>query len=382
VSEAGSASIRVRVNAARVAQPARRSPWPWHDRSGHFSWLKAVMLGLQVAPAVYLAWAWASNALGPRPVTELIHGAGLMAIRFLLLSLLVSPVHALFNWPRLKQVRRQLGLTALFYALAHITLYSLDQKFVMLQVVSEIALRFYLTIGFVALLGLVALGVTSTDGMVRRLGRRWKPLHRIVYGLALLGVFHFFLQSKADVSEATLMAGVFLWLMGWRLLPAGPDRAPLPILGLGVAAALVTAAAEYAWFGLGTKIAPIRPLLAELDWSYGPHPAGQVLVLGLCVTVAVSLVWARQRERLRDTLVFDIALYAGGAMIVAGIAFTFSLADAWLPDDWSFWQAAAGFVLLAGALGVARWWLPGGRRVMDGVCAACLLAPLAVGLTL
>ena len=338
------------------------------------------MLVVAFLPGLWLAFAWATHSLGARPVTQVIHGTGQWAVRFLLLSLLVSPVRAIFNWHRLTLLRRQIGLTSLAYAVAHLVLYACDENWRLLFVVSEIALRFYLTVGFVALLGLAVLGITSTDGMLRRLGHRWKQIHRLVYGLGVLAIFHFFLQSKAEVGEATLMAGMFLWLMGWRLLPAGPDRAPLPVLGLGVASALVTVGVEYAWFGLATHVAPAKPVLAELDVSYGPHPAGQVLLIGIGLAIAVGLFWAQHRERLRGTLGFDVALYAGGAVIATCLAFAFSLVDDVLPDDWSFWPTAGWFVLGAGVLGVLRWWLPRGRLALDVVCAVCLLAPLVWGL--
>ena len=305
-----------------------------------------------------------------------------MAIRFLLLSLLVSPLRAMLNQPRLPLVRRQLGLTALFYGLAHLTLYAASEKWALLHVVSEIALRFYLTIGFVALLGLAALGVTSTDGMVRRLGRRWRQLHRLAYPIAVLAVFHFFLQSKADVSEATLMAGIFLWSMGWRLLPAGADRAPLPVLGLGVAAAALTLAVEYAWFALGTRIDPLRPLRAELAWSFGPEAGGRVLILGCCMALATTLAWMAQRQRWRDGVAYAVARYAGGAAIVAALCYGFALTDAWLPETWSWWQAALPFMAGAALLGVGRWALPSAGLALDAAWIVCLVVPIGAGLLL
>ncbi len=373
--------VRERVHPRRAA-PAHKlskSRWPWRDRSGRFSPLKAATLAASVLPGLWLAVAWATHMLGARPVTAVIHGTGQWAVRFLLLSLLISPARAIFNGHRLMLLRRQIGLAALAYALAHLVLYACDQNWRLLTVASEIALRFYLTIGFVALLGLVALGVTSTDGWLRRLGHRWKLLHRSVYGLSVLALLHFLLQSKAQVNEATLMAGLFLWLMGWRLMPAGPDRAPLPVLGLGVAAAALTAGLEYAWFALATHVPPLRPVLAEVDVTYGPHPAGQVLLIGVGLAVAVGLFWARQRERLRRTVGFCIALYAGGAVMAACLAFAFSLVDDVLPDDWSFWPTAGWFVAGAAALGAVRWVLPRGRWALDAVCAACLVAPLVWG---
>lgn len=371
------------IRVPRTARPAaKRGFWPWDDKSGRFSWLKASTLVVEIAPALYLASAWAAGSLGPRPVTAVIHGTGLWAIRFLLLSLLVSPVKALFAAPRLTLIRRQLGLAALCYVLAHLTLYALDQKWDLLHVATEILRRFYLTIGFVGLLGLIALSVTSTDGMIRRMGKRWKQLHRLAYLIAVLGMFHFFLQSKADVSQATIMAGIFVWLMGWRMLPAGADRSPLPILGLGIVAAVLTAGFEYAWFALGTNVPPLRPLFAELNWSFGPHPAGQVLILGGCMTMAATLAWMGQRERWRMSAAYDAAFYAGGAAIVSAVAYAFSLTDDWLPDDWTLWQVAGLFVAGAAVLGIARWARPSWRVAMDCVVATCLLAPIVAGLAL
>ena len=371
-------SVRVRVNARRRGPSTR---WPWNDRSGRFSALKTALLALAAAPLCWLAYAWPMHLLGSRPVTEATHVTGLWAIRFLLLSLMVSPARTIFNWHRVMLVRRQLGLTALLFAMIHLVLYARDQDWVMMHVATEILQRFYLTIGFVALVGLSVLGVTSTDTAQRMLGHAWRKLHRIVYGLAVLGLFHYFLQSKAEVSEATLMAGLFLWMMGWRLLPKGPDRAPLPILGLGIAASALTLGVEYLWFALGTNVNPMRVVAGEADIAYGPHPAGQVLIIGLCLTVAATLFWARHRERLRTTLAYAMALYGGGALIVTGVSFCFSLTDDWLPDDWNFWLAAAAFVIAAAVLGVGRWWLPTRQRLLDSAVAAGLLLPILVGLT-
>lgn len=360
----------------------KRGFWPWLDPAGRLSPMKLVLLLLSAAPAVWIAYGWATGQLGARPVTEAIHVTGLWSIRFLLLSLLVSPARAVFDWTRVMVVRRQLGLTALFYVLAHLTLFAREQGWVMTHVASEILQRFYLTIGLVALVGLAVLGVTSTNRVQRQLGRAWKRLHRVVYALTVLALFHYFLQSKADVSEATLMAGLFLWMFGWRLLPAGPDRQLLPILGLGVAAAAVTLVVEYAWFALGTKIDPLRVMRAEADLTFGLHPAGQVLMVGGCVTLAAGLFWASRRETLRQSAWFSMALYASGAVMVAGVLFAFSLTDDWLPDAWDFWTTAGCFVAAAGLLGLGRWGLPAGHRFMDGAIAACLLLPLVLGATL
>ena len=99
-----------------------------------------------------------------------------------------------------------IGVSAACYAGVHLLLYAADQNWRPLAVVTEILVRAYLTIGFVALLGLATLAVTSTDGWVKRLGRNWKRLHKLAYGFAVLALNHFFLQSKADVSQATVAA--------------------------------------------------------------------------------------------------------------------------------------------------------------------------------
>jgi len=176
-------------------------------------------VALLLLPALWLLWRTAQHDLGPRPLTELIHQTGLWAFRFLLLSLAVTPLRQMLRYGRLVLVRRMVGVASAVYAAAHLLLYFANHAFVLEKAIREIATSNYLLIGLAALFGLLVLAATSTDGMVRRLGgRRWQNLHRIVYLLAPLALWHFFLQSKADVGEPTLMAGLLLWLLGYRLL--------------------------------------------------------------------------------------------------------------------------------------------------------------------
>jgi len=274
---------------------------PWTDRSGKFSPLKAVVLAGLCLPALLLALSAFQGTLAPttslgplgaRPITQAIHETGDWAIRFLLLSLAVTPLRRIANWPKLIMVRRMVGLAALFYALAHLVLYSWDLKFDLVQVVVEIVQRFYLTIGFVALLGLVALGSTSTDAAIRRLGRNWGRLHKIVYGIGVLTALHFFMQSKADVYEPTLLAGLFMLLMFYRLAHwRGFDvTSPWVLVGVACLAGLVTAGIEYAWYGLATGIPPGRVLTANLHFSFSVRPAWWVATVGL---VAAAVACAR-----------------------------------------------------------------------------------------
>jgi methionine sulfoxide reductase heme-binding subunit len=261
---------------------AQTLPLPWLDRAGRLSPLKLVTFLGALAPGLYLAGAYALDALGAKPITALLHGTGEWCIRFLLLSLAVTPLRRVANWPKLINLRRMLGLTALAYAIIHLALFVVDQNFVLTKVASEIVLRIYLTIGFVALLGLIALGVTSTDAMIRRMGQSWNRLHRIVYAITALGMLHYFLQSKIDVTDPVFWTGLFLLLMGWRLLQSrGLGARPLPLLGLAVAAGLATALLEAAWYGVKSGVPAALVLGANLDFSDVIRPAWWVLAIGL-----------------------------------------------------------------------------------------------------
>ncbi|HYZ31780.1 MAG TPA: ferric reductase-like transmembrane domain-containing protein, partial [Crenalkalicoccus sp.] len=234
-------------------------------------------------PGAWLAAQWWAGALGPEPLKEAIHEAGLWAVRLTLVALAVTPLRFVAAWPRVLLLRRMLGLAALAYALLHLGLFAADQGFDPWRVAREIALRIYLTIGFVTLAGLGVLGWTSTDGWMRRLGTAWGRLHRLIYLIAALALFHFFLQSKADVSEAVLTAGLFLWLMLWRAQPMAWRGRLWPLPGLAPLAAAATAAVEYAWYALATNLPAERVLAANLDLTFGPRPAVWVGIAGLGV---------------------------------------------------------------------------------------------------
>ena len=266
---------------------------PWRDRRGRFLPLKAAVLAAGFIPGIVLAYWWSRGMLGGRPVTEAIHGTGEWAIRFVLISLAITPAARVLEWPRLLLVRRMVGLTALAYALAHLTLYVVDQNFRLGFVVSEIALRFYLTIGFVALLGLTVLGITSTDGWMQRLGRSWKRLHRMIYGLGAIALLHYFIQSKSNVSEPVFFSGLFVWLLLWRALPVKLQRSLAVQFALTVVATLATAGIEFAWYALATGINPWRVLAASETLRFGLRPAHYVALMGLGVTMLTGLrrVW-------------------------------------------------------------------------------------------
>ncbi|TLY63836.1 MAG: sulfoxide reductase heme-binding subunit YedZ [Gammaproteobacteria bacterium] len=136
-----------------------------------------------------------------------------------MITLSVTPVRSLTGLPQLLRLRRMLGLFAFFYAVVHFTIYlvlDLELNFRLLG--ADIAKRPYITIGFTALVLLLPLALTSTNGMMRRLGARWQRLHRLIYPIAALAVWHFYWQVKRDVREPLLYLGILALLLGYRLL--------------------------------------------------------------------------------------------------------------------------------------------------------------------
>ena len=270
------------------------SRMPWNDRAGRFSPLKTATLVLVALPALWLLYRTLFLGLGARPLTEAIHKMGDWTIYFLLITLAVTPARRLFDWSRLINVRRIVGLSALAYILVHLMLYIVDSRLDLGFVAREIVLRIYLTIGFTAILGLVALGVTSTDGMIRRMGgKAWNRLHALIYVIAPLAILHYYMQSKVDVTQPVLMSGFYFWLMGYRLMARfGHKQGLVPLLVLTVAASLLTALTEAAWYGLATGVGWQRVILANLDLSYTIRPAWWVFATGIAVTIIAEI---RQR---------------------------------------------------------------------------------------
>jgi sulfoxide reductase heme-binding subunit YedZ len=279
-----------RTRSPRPRTRAPRLKLPWLDRAGRLSWLKLVTFLLVLAPGLWIAFSWWMGWYQPKPVTEAIHQTGLWTVRLILASLAVTPLRRIGNWPQLILIRRMLGVAAFAYIALHFSLYCLDQQFDLGRVASEIVLRIYLTIGFVALLGLAVLAATSTDAMVKRLGRRWQPLHRVIYAITPLMLVHFFLQSKIDVTEAVLMAGMFVLAFGYRLMHRfGIPLRPLPIAGMALVGGLATALIETGWYAATTG-APWRLVFAaNLDFEVAIRPAWWVCAAGLGLAAVAAL---------------------------------------------------------------------------------------------
>ena len=187
----------------------------FRDRIAAF---KPLVWLLCLLPLALLAWDTAQGTLGPDPVAALEHRSGLWALRLLLLTLAVTPLRRFTGWHKAVRFRRLLGLFAFFYASVHLTIYVVvDLGGFWSQLFEEIVKRPYITVGFAAWLMLVPLAVTSTQGMMRRLGRRWQLLHRLVYPAALCGTLHFLWLVKADHREPAMYVGIFTLLMLLRM---------------------------------------------------------------------------------------------------------------------------------------------------------------------
>jgi sulfoxide reductase heme-binding subunit YedZ len=270
----------------------------WRDRRDRVSALRIAVLALLALPVTLAAHATLTHGLGARPLNDLIHRTGYWALLFVLMTLTVTPLARIGRLGGLMDVRRMMGVGAFVYAATHILLFVADQMFDLVKVASEIVLRVYLTIGFTALVLLTALAATSTDGMVKRLGaQRWQRLHRAIYAIALLALIHFFQQTKADVWLPTFVAGLLVWLMGYRLLhwrwgePSG-----WALAGLAVAASALTFLGEALGIGLYYKVSPLLVLQTTFEFDLNMiRPGWLVLGAGLCLA-AFALVRASWRK--------------------------------------------------------------------------------------
>ncbi|HET7165846.1 MAG TPA: ferric reductase-like transmembrane domain-containing protein, partial [Pseudolabrys sp.] len=236
----------------------------WRDRRGRLSWLRVGTLVLLLMPLAKAVFQANDIAHGARPLNELIHRAGFWALVFLGVTLAVTPFRHILRFGNLIDVRRMLGVGTFCYIAAHLALFFADQSYSLGKVIHEITHRVYLIVGAVAWLGLAALAATSTDGMVRRLGgNRWRRLHQIIYGIALLALIHYFQQTKADVTVPTFAASLFLWLMGYRVLAWRQDTSDLSTLSLtalAVAVSVLTFIGEAVGLAIAFHVSPLLVL--------------------------------------------------------------------------------------------------------------------------
>ena len=179
--------------------------------------IKPILFTVCLAPFIALVIGAVNNTLGTNPVETMTHETGEWALRFLLLTLMITPLRRLSGKSWLIKLRRMLGLYAFFYACLHfITYIWFDHYFDWVEIIKDIPKRPFITVGFSAFVLLIPLAVTSNNKMMRRLKKNWVKLHKLVYVIAVLGVLHFLWLVKADTLEPLIYAGILLILLGYR----------------------------------------------------------------------------------------------------------------------------------------------------------------------
>lgn len=174
-------------------------------------------------PAAALIYGLVNQQLGANPIEVLTRDTGEWTLRFLLITLAVSPLRLLFGWHFLVPVRRMLGLYAFFYAAVHMLLYIwLDQFFNLSDIIDDIIERPFIAVGMASFLALIPLALTSNDAMIKRLGaKRWNRLHSLVYYISIGGTVHFFMLVKKDITEPVIYIAILVVLLGIRLYRYG-----------------------------------------------------------------------------------------------------------------------------------------------------------------
>ena len=182
-----------------------------------FSAIKWIVFLICLLPFARLLYGAVQNTLGPDPADTLAVETGSWTLRFLLLSLAITPLRNLSGWAKLLPYRRTLGLFALFYASVHFLTYVVFLlQLRWSEIFDDILERPYITVGFLAFLILLVLGSTSSKAMMRRLGRRWKQLHRLVYLANILALIHLIWILRTDLTEAVIYGSILLPLLVYR----------------------------------------------------------------------------------------------------------------------------------------------------------------------
>jgi sulfoxide reductase heme-binding subunit YedZ len=281
-------------------------PWlPFTDRAGRVSVFKLLVFMACCAPAAWMAYRWGAGLLSPKPVTDILRETGDWALRFLVVTLAVSPLRYATRWNRIYVVRRMLGLTALSYTLAHLGFWFGHEGFRWMHLLYEAFFRTYLLIGVIATAIMVVLGATSNDASVRRLGAaRWNGLQWWIYPAALASLVHYFMLIRLDATQAALMAGFCTLFAGFRFLrKMKGDFGALHLLALAVLAGFATAAIEIGYYAFATGAQVSRVITAQWDFTYQVRPAWWVLGAGLALALAWIVRGALSSRRPTDEAV-------------------------------------------------------------------------------
>jgi sulfoxide reductase heme-binding subunit YedZ len=220
--------------SAAATTPVRKATSP--TRSRHFklpAWIKYPVIAVSLMPAAWIAFAlWSdltrnTRFLGANPVKEMEHFMGEWNIRFLVLTLAVTPVMKTTGWGWLIRYRRIFGLIAFFYICCHLTIYFvLDAELSWSFMIEDVTDRLYITLGMAGFLLLVPLAITSTKGWIKRLGnKRWNALHWLIFPAVVLGMIHYYMAVKRDIREPLVYALIFALLFWFRIRKPGTRAA-------------------------------------------------------------------------------------------------------------------------------------------------------------
>lgn len=263
--------------------------WPWHDRNRGLSWLKAGAFALMFVPALWMLYQLGTGQFGPVPLGGMTYWSGLWATVLLLLALAVTPAVTILRWGRLIVVRRMIGVTALAYTVAHIVIYFALRFWDFVHIAHEMASRLSLILATIATLGLIALGATSLDAAVARMGARgWQRLHNAIYAISALVLVHYLL-SPGIFPDQYLTCGAFFWLMAWRLVNRrGRGTDVVTLVALAVGSCVFTMFLEAAWIWAYHDYEPLQTLSNNLSLELGLAPAWKILGLGLAFAFAAA----------------------------------------------------------------------------------------------
>ena len=263
--------------------------WPWQDRNRKLSGLKAIAFALMFVPAIWLLDQVETGEFGPVPLGGMTYWSGLWATSLLTLALAVTPACTIFGWRQLIDVRRMIGVTALAYTIAHIVIYFALRFWNFASILHEMATRLSLILAIFATIGLIALGATSVDAAVGRIGTKgWQQLHNAIYAITALALIHYLLSPDA-YPEQYLMSGMYFWLMGWRVLNRrGHGIDMMALVLLAVASSLFTALFEAGWLWAYHGYEPLGTLRNNFSLILGLSPAWKVLGLGLALALAAA----------------------------------------------------------------------------------------------
>ena len=180
--------------------------------------LKSAVFIFSLFPVFYLVYGVFTDNLGANPIEKILHETGFWSLTFLMITLSVTPIRRLTKWNKIINLRRMFGLFAFTYICLHFAVYlGLDRLLDWHEIVTDISKRPYITLGFSALLMLIPLAVTSTKGWMRKLGKRWQKLHRLIYVAAIFGVIHFLWLVKKDITDPLVFAIILAILFAIRL---------------------------------------------------------------------------------------------------------------------------------------------------------------------